>query len=49
MKKEFLYDNPLETFDAICMGKCSAEGLDEEAVANLMRAIETEYTDEEVH
>jgi CRP-like cAMP-binding protein len=48
LKKEFPYDNPWEAFDAVCAGKCSAEGLDEEAIGNLMRAMDPEYTDEEV-
>jgi serine/threonine protein kinase len=48
LNKEFPYHNPREAFDAVCAGKCSDEGLDVEAVGNLMRKMYPEFTDEEV-
>jgi Ca2+-binding EF-hand superfamily protein len=48
LNKEFPYHNPREAFDAVCAGKCSDEGLDREAVGNLMRKMNPEFTDEQV-
>lgn len=49
LKKEFPYDNPREAFNAVRTHRCRRNQLDFDAVAGLMRELNPDYSNEEIH